>query len=77
MLIIESKNDFLTIVNYSLYKGGKKLIKSATTVLNSCRPRNKASRAAKHQTGKGFSVLKNRPRQSKNKTNVHTTKGSR
>ena len=62
MLITESKKDFLTIVNYSLYKGGKKLIKSATTVLNSCRPRNKASRAAKLHIGKGLFCAKIPPK---------------
>ena len=46
------KKDFLTIANYNLYKRGKKLIKSATTVLNRGRPRNKASRAAKAHIGK-------------------------
>ena len=46
------KKDFLSIADYHLYRKGKKLIKSATTVLNRGRPRNKSSRAAKARLGK-------------------------
>ena len=76
MLIIESKNHFLTIANYSLYKRGKKLIKSATTVLNSCRPRNKASRAAKLHIGKGLFCAKKPPKteQEQNECTHHQRK---
>lgn len=56
------KKDFLTIANYSLYKRGKKLIRSATTVLNRGRPRNVSSRAAKLHLGKGLFCAKKPPK---------------
>ena len=46
------KKDFLSIASYHLYRKGKKLIKSATTVPNRGRPRNKSSQAAKAHLGK-------------------------
>ena len=56
------KKDFLTIANYNLHKRGKKLIKSATTVLNRKCPRNKASRAAKAHIGKWLFCAKKPPK---------------
>ena len=56
------KKDFLTIANYNLYKRGKKMIKSATTVLNRKRPRNKASRAANAHIGKWLFCAKKPPK---------------
>ncbi|CAH3151964.1 unnamed protein product, partial [Porites evermanni] len=41
------KKDFLSLANYYRLKQGKKLIKSATTVLNRARPRNVRSIAAR------------------------------
>lgn len=42
------KKDFLSIANYHLYRKGKTLIKSSTTVLNRGRPRNKSSRSRRN-----------------------------
>lgn len=41
------KRHFLSLAHYSLLRRGKKLIKSATTVTNSGKPKNVRSRAAK------------------------------
>ena len=56
------KKDFLTIANYYLYKRGKKLIRSATTVLNRGRPRNISSKAAERHLGKGLFCAKKPPK---------------
>ena len=48
------KRHFLSLANYNLYRRGKKLIKSATTVLNRARPKNINSRAAKAHCGKSL-----------------------
>ena len=56
------KKDFLSIANYHLHRKGKKLIQSATTVLNRGRPRNKSSRAAKAHLGKWLFCSKKPPK---------------
>lgn len=56
------KKDFLTIARYNLLRRGKKLIKSATTVLNRGRPKNKASRSAKAHIGKWLFCAKKPPK---------------
>ena len=56
------KKDFLTIANYYLYKRGKKLIRSATTVLNRGRPKNISSKAAERHLGKGLFCAKKPPK---------------
>ena len=56
------KKNFLSIANYHLYRKGKKLIKSATTVLNRGRPGNKSSRAAKAHLGKWLFCSKKPPK---------------
>ena len=56
------KKDFLSIANCHLYRKGKKLIKSATTVLNRGRPRNKSSRSAKARLGKWLLCSKKSPK---------------
>ena len=58
---VKTKN-FLSIANYHSYRKGKKLIKSATTVLNRGRPRNKSSRAAKAHLGKWLFCSKKPPK---------------
>lgn len=56
------KRHFLSLANYNLYCRGKKLIKSATTVLNRSRPRNINSRAAKAHSGKSLFCSKKPPK---------------
>ena len=56
------KRHFLSLANYSLYRKGKKLIKSATTVLNISRPKNIRSRAAKAHCGKSLFCSKKPPK---------------
>ena len=56
------KKNFLSIANYHLYRKGKKLIKSATTVVNRGKPRNKSSRAAKAHLGKWLFCSKKPPK---------------
>lgn len=55
------KKDFPSIATYHLYRKGKKLIKSGTTVLNTGRPRNKSSQAAKAHLGKWLFSSKKPP----------------
>ncbi|CAH3184731.1 unnamed protein product [Porites lobata] len=59
------KKNFLSIANYHLYRKGKKLIKSATTVVNRGKPRNKSSRAAKAHLGKWLFCSKKPPKTEK------------
>ncbi|CAH3131899.1 unnamed protein product, partial [Pocillopora meandrina] len=56
------KCHFLSLANYNLYRRGKKLIKSATTVLNRSRPKNINSRAAKAHCGKSLFCSKKPPK---------------
>ena len=56
------KKDFLTIANYSLFKRGKKLMRSGTTVQNRARPKNKRSRTSKLHLGKGLFCAKKPPK---------------
>jgi hypothetical protein len=56
------KKDFLSIANYNLFRRDKKLIKSATTVLNRGRPKKVSSRAAKLHIGKGLFCAKKPPK---------------
>lgn len=50
------------MANYNLYRRAKKLIKSATTVLNRARPKNINSRAAKAHCGKSLFCSKKPPK---------------
>ena len=56
------KRHFLSLANYNLYRRGRKLIKSATTVLNRARPKNINSRAAKAHCGKSLFCSKKPPK---------------
>ena len=56
------KRHFLSLANYNLHRRGKKLIKSATTVLNRGRPKNINSRAAKAHCGKSLFCSKKPPK---------------
>lgn len=56
------KCHFLSLANYNLHRRGKKLIKSATTVLNRSRPKNINSRAAKAHRGKSLFCSKKPPK---------------
>lgn len=70
------KKDFLLIASYHLYRKGKKLIKSATTVMNRGRPRDKSSLAAKAHLGKWLFSSKKPPKteQLSNKCTHHQRK---
>lgn len=68
------KRHFLSLQNYNLYRRGKKLIKSATTVLNRAPPKNINSRAAKAHCGKSLFCSKNLPRPKVNKVWQRTIK---
>ena len=52
------KRDLLNIANYGLASKNKKLIKSATTVYNRCKPRSSRSIQAKRHRGKGLFCTK-------------------
>ena len=65
------KKNRLSIANYRLAQRGKKLIKSATTVYNRARPRNKRSLQAKRHCGKGLFCWKKPPKGEEN-TNEST-----
>jgi len=68
---VKKKNQ-LTIANYRLEQRGKKLIRSATTVYNRARPRNKRSLQAKRHTGKGLFCWKKPPKgEEKSNENTH------
>ena len=56
------KKNLFTIANYRLAQRGKKLIRSATTVCNRARPRNKRSVQAKRHTVKGLFCWKKPPK---------------
>ncbi|XP_070561926.1 uncharacterized protein [Ptychodera flava] len=56
------KRDFLALANYSLSKRGKKLIKSANTVLLRSRPRNIRSQTAKRHLGSWLFCAKKPPK---------------
>lgn len=60
------KKDFLSLANYYRLKQGKKLIKSATTVLNRARPRNVRSIAARAHKGKWLFCAKKPPKRENN-----------
>ena len=62
------KGNFLSLANYSRWRRGRKLIKSATTVSNRGKPRNVRSRAAKSHKGKWLWCTKKTP-----KTEDHDT----
>lgn len=66
------KKNLLTIANYRLAQRGKKLIRSATTVYNRARPRNKRSVQGKRHTGKGLFCWKKPPKdEEKSNENTH------
>ena len=46
--------DLLYLANYKLQEQGKPFVRSAVTVSNLSRPRNKRSQPAKRHTGKGI-----------------------
>lgn len=56
------KCHFLSLATYNLHRRGKKLIKSATTVLNRSRPKNINPRAAKAHCGKSLFCSKKPPK---------------
>ncbi len=56
------KRDLLNIANYRLASKNKKLIKSATTVYNRCKPRSSISIQAKRHRGKGLFCTKKPPK---------------
>jgi hypothetical protein len=56
------KRDLLNIANYRLASRNKKLIKSATTVYNRCKPRSSRSIQAKRHKGKGLFCTKKPPK---------------
>lgn len=56
------KRDLLNIANYRLASKNKKLIKSATTVYNRCKPRSSRSIQAKRHRGKGLFCTKKPPK---------------
>lgn len=56
------KKNILSIANYRLFQRGKKLIRSATTVYNRARPKNKRTIQAKRQLGKGLFCWKKPPK---------------
>ena len=62
------KSHFLSLANHNLFRRGKKLIKSATTVLNRARPKCIRSRAAKLHCGKSLFCARKPP-----KTELHST----
>ena len=66
------KKNLLTIANYRLAQHGKKLIRSATTVYNRARPRNKRSMQAKRHTGKGLFCWKKKTPKGEEKSNKNT-----
>ena len=54
--------DLVTIANHRLQKEGRRLIKSATTVYNRCRPKNVRSVQASRHIGKGLMCFKKPPK---------------
>ena len=65
------KRDLLNIANYRLASKNKKLIKSATTVYNRCKPRSSRSIQAKRHRGKGLFCTK-KPRKAEYIDNENT-----
>ena len=64
--------DLLNIANYRLLKQGKQMIKSATTVYNRCKPRNKRSYQASKHIGKGLMCFQKPPKaEDKDNENTH------
>lgn len=64
--------DLLNIANYRLLKSGKRMIKSATTVYNRCKPKNRRSLQAKKHIGKGLMCFKKPPKaEDKDNENTH------
>ena len=64
------KRDFLKLVNYHRLQRGKHLIKSATTVHNRGRPRNKRSIQAKQHVGMGLFCTKKPPKAESNENEL-------
>ena len=56
------KHDLLNIANYRLIQKNRKLVKSAITVYNRCKPRSSRSIQAKNHKGKGLFCTKKPPR---------------
>ena len=56
------KRDLLNIANYRLASKNKKLIESATTVYNRCKPKSSRSVQAKRHKGKGLFCTKKPPK---------------
>ncbi|XP_070580686.1 uncharacterized protein [Ptychodera flava] len=65
------KRHFLSLANYSLIKRGKRMIKSATTVLNRGRPRYVRSKQARVHIGKSLFCAKKPP-----KTELHASEST-
>lgn len=64
--------DLLNIANHRLQKAGKKLIKSASTVYNRCKPKNSRSMQASRHIGKGLMCFKKPPKaEDKDNENTH------
>lgn len=63
--------DQLYLANYKLQEQGKPLVRSAVTVSNLSRPRNKRSQQAKRHTGKGLFCTK-KPYKSEDNHNENT-----
>ena len=64
--------DLLNIANYRLLKSGKRMIKSATTVYNRCKPKNRRSLQTKKHIGKGLMCFKKPPKaEDKDNENTH------
>jgi hypothetical protein len=62
--------DLVNIANKRLQDAGKKLIKSATTVYNRCKPKNMRSVQASRHIGKGLMCFKKPPKAEENE-NTH------
>ena len=64
--------DLLNITNFRLLQKGKKLIKSATTVYNRCKPKSSRSIQASRHIGEGLMCFKKPPKAEDNENgNTH------
>ena len=64
--------DLVNIANYRLLKAGKRLINSATTLYNRCKPRNLRSVQASRHIGKALMCFKKPPKAEDNENeNTH------
>ena len=64
--------DLVNIANYRLLKAGKRLINSATTLYNRCKPKNIRSVQASRHIGKGLMCFKKPPKAEDNENeNTH------